>query len=89
MRLGCDEVLGALLREALLAEFLGLLAVLVLLALDDGARLLREDQLDVARRRHVRVGAAVRTIRAPALLLRPVDLDVGDLEALGVKALDL
>ena len=45
--------------------------------------------LNVARRRHVRVGAAVGTVGAPPLLLRAIDLDVRDLERLGVEALDL
>mmetsp|Transcript_10400 Transcript_10400/g.22073 ORF Transcript_10400/g.22073 Transcript_10400/m.22073 type:complete len:215 (+) Transcript_10400:110-754(+) len=88
-RLGGGEGLRALLCEALLEDLLGALGLLVLLSLGDGAVLLLQDELDVARRRHVRVGATVGAVGPPALLLRAVHLDVEDLEVVGVEALNL
>eukprot|EP00965_Chrysotila_dentata_P235450 6200761-Pleurochrysis_carterae.AAC.4 len=88
-RLGGGEGLRALLCEALLEDLLGALGLLVLLSLSDGAVLLLQNELDVARRRHVRVGATVGAVGPPALLLRAVHLDVEDLEVVGVEALNL
>mmetsp|Transcript_42921 Transcript_42921/g.100604 ORF Transcript_42921/g.100604 Transcript_42921/m.100604 type:complete len:222 (+) Transcript_42921:251-916(+) len=87
--LGGHERLRALLRQALLKDLFRALALLVFLTLANRAVLLAEDQLDVARARHVRVGATVRTVRPPALLLRTIHLDVEDFEVLRVEALHL
>jgi len=48
---------------------------------------LGEDELDVARVRHVGVDTTVSTVRASALLGGLVDLDVLDNEGTGVEAL--
>merc|ERR1719454_2161299 len=55
----------------------------------DSGLLLGEDDLDVARRAHVRVDATVSTVCAAALLLRTVDLDVRDEELVHVERLEL
>merc|ERR1719453_1558209 len=55
----------------------------------DSGLLLGEDDLDVARRAHVRVDATVRTVGAAALLLGTVDLDVGDEQLVHVERLEL
>ena len=90
MRLRGDHgILGADLGEAFLRKRLRLLRVVLLLTFAHHRRFLRQDHLDVARRRHVRVGAAVGTVGAAALLLGAVDLDVRDEERLGVETLDL
>mmetsp|Transcript_32591 Transcript_32591/g.81038 ORF Transcript_32591/g.81038 Transcript_32591/m.81038 type:complete len:260 (-) Transcript_32591:41-820(-) len=81
-----DSGLAALLGGAAVRE---LRDRLLLLGPGDLPVLLREDQLDVARRAHVRVDAAVRTVGAPALLAGRVHLNVGDLELVDVEALDL
>merc|ERR1719331_2051815 len=84
-----DDGVGALLRQALPRQLLRPLALLLLVRLAHLLVLLGQHHLNVARARHVRVGATVGTVGAAALLLRPVDLDVEQLEVVDVEALHL
>ena len=49
--------------------------------------LLLQHELDVARRRHVRVDATVRSVRSSSLRNSPVDLDVRDVKVIDVQTL--
>jgi len=84
-----DDGVGALLRQALPRQLLRPLALILLVRLAHLLVLLGQHHLNVARARHVRVGATVGTVGAAALLLRPVDLDVEQLEVVDVEALHL
>ena len=61
----------------------------ILIRLLDTLLLLAQDELDVGRAGHVRVDATVRTVRATALALSPVGLDVADVQRVQIEALDL
>jgi len=63
------------------------LGLVVITAFDDDVVLLRQDELDVARRRHVGVDAPVSAVRPAPHLRRPIHLDVGDDEVVDVETL--
>jgi len=63
------------------------LGLVVIAAFDDDVVLLRQDQLDVARRRHVGVDAPVSAVRPAPHLRRPIHLDMGDDEVVDVETL--
>ena len=81
--------LGAALGKAALGQLLRAFGLVVLLSLSNSPVLLAQNELDVAGAGHVGVSATVRTVRPPALLLGAVDLQVEDLEVLGVETFDL
>jgi len=71
--------------QLLLGELL--LGGLVVGGLGDDLLLLGEDDLDVARRRHVGVDATMGTVRAATQALSAVHLDVVDDQAVGIQTL--
>ncbi len=79
LRISHSEKTLVALQDALLGELLlGELLDLLTSRLGHLLALLREDELDVARRAHVRVNTTVGTVGAAAALTSALDGDVGN-----------